>query len=899
MEMGRRRLAALLIAAAFLAAAWLPVRASAANGAQVDADMAMFVGRLEAIVQSGDTSAYMALLTDDANRNRAREFAASELPQGATRSVLRERDRQPLASAEAGTAYVLQMDVLSDMGERGRVATWRMTVQRVKGRTDAGGWGIADAMRVSAVGPIYRLSVDVAKPFRAANFTVAAEDFELSLGEGTVFLVNVDEGTTGLVLLGNGTLHVHPAPRTEQRQLEIFCGRRALDTGFESAFVRLHPSDAAAILGRGALRPATIDARAARRAQEVFRDEAPKSFAIDLGDLSPDRWSVLPGDGDLLAEIRTRQFNTLTYARSRARAEDVGLFDRARRHTIVLYASQEKLESRGRFYDEDDLSEYDIVDYDVDIASTPDRDRIDGTVRLDLRVLAPSLTAVVLRLADSLAVTSVVSREFGRLFAMRGLNENTLVVNLPEPRPQGSTVTLTISYAGRLAPRASDQEIAQVVGDPQDLFNDGFPSPVLEPSYLYRNRDYWYPQGAVTDYATATIRVSVPSPLAVMASGDLQPGYPKPSSPPDGADRVTYLFRAAQPVRYLSFLVTRLDPPETTTVTFPPKVPGGQPRALALRVGVNPQQASRARRVSATAADIVTFYESILGDAPYPTLALALIDSSLPGGYSPAYLAVVNQPLPGSRLNWHGDPAAFSGYGDFFLAHEIAHQWWGQAVGWRNYHEQWLSEGFAQYFAALYARHERGDEQFGSMLRQFRKWAIDESDQGPVYLGFRLGHIRGDSRVFRALVYNKGAAVLHMLRLLVGDAAFFDGLRRFYRASLFEKAGTDDLQAAMEAASGMPLGRFFERWIYSSTLPVLQLTYRVEGSTVVLRLEQRGPEIFDVPVSLVLRYADGSVSHVLVPVTAAVVEQREPLRGPLKTIDANEDDGVLAEIETP
>ena len=154
---------------------------------------------------------------------------------------------------------------------------------------------------------------------------------------------------------------------------------------------------------------------------------------------------------------------------------------------------------------------------------------------------------------------------------------------------------------------------------------------------------------------------------------------------------------------------------------------------------------------------------------------------------------------------WRNDPVAFESYPMFFLAHEIAHQWWGQAVGWKNYHEQWLSEGFAQYFAALYAEHERGAEQFARVLRQMRRWAIDTSPQGPVYLGYRLGHIKGDGRVFRALVYNKGAMVLHMLRRLMGDEAFFARAARFYATWRFKKAGTDDFRVAMEKAGGQPL----------------------------------------------------------------------------------------------
>jgi aminopeptidase N len=216
-------------------------------------------------------------------------------------------------------------------------------------------------------------------------------------------------------------------------------------------------------------------------------------------------------------------------------------------------------------------------------------------------------------------------------------------------------------------------------------------------------------------------------------------------------------------------------------------------------------------------------------------------------------------------------------------------------VGWRNYHEQWLSEGFAQYFASLYAQHQRGDELFGSVLRQLRRWGMDESKQGPIYLGYRIGHIRGESRVFRALIYNKGAAVLHMLRRIVGDDAFFRGVRRFYRTSRFQKAGTEDLRAAMEAESGQPLERFFERWIYGATLPKVKLAHRVEGENVVISVEQVG-EIFDVPIAVTLEYADRKPVDVVVVATDRLAEKRVPLAGVLRGIEFNKDDGGLVEI---
>ena len=919
----------------------VPVRAQDEEELSVQA----FLQAVETAISTMDRNRWVALLSPSADRDQALDFFDAMVPQGITRVVVKERDRAPLPGALPGEGFRLVIEVFEETGPRGRIATWRLDIRRPRG-DDIGPqpWRILAEDRLASIDGLHRLSLHAEKQFVAHNLVLTSVDFELRVPAGDVFVAETPEGVTAMAIVGDGTMLFQPAPKEERGQLRLFAGTESLETPFTAAFVRINPFEFEQHVAGHMLEPVAMDPRAFRRGLSVFEEGVPKSFNLDLSDLSRDVWSLLPQPGDFVAEVRTRRFDQLTFARSSGEAEDVALFQRSRKRNISAYASEQKLVSRGRFYDEDDLVDYDVLDYDVDAAFYPERDWMEGRTRLKVRVTAHALGVLTLRIAESLNVTSVMSDEFGRLLFLRVRNQNSVLVNLPTPVARDFPLTLTIAYAGRLVRQRIQDESVSIGGDtplggdkPSGLSaaeqRTSQPDETLfmpsEPKWLFSNRNYWYPQAQVTDYATARMRVTVPSEYAVVGSG--VPDADSPSLAPvsttdaKAGPRLTYTFNAPQPIRYLGIVVSKMIRVDAATVALdivPPPVPKmdlrgaatlaqqiskaaalaaaipgvGARNTVRLIVDANRRQESRARDSVGIAADIIRLYSGLIGDVPYDAITVAMVEDEVPGGHAPGYFAMINNPPPVTAFNWRNDPAAFQGFPEFFMAHELAHQWFGQAVGWKNYHEQWLSEGFAQYFAALFARDRRGEGVFRDILRQFRRWSIEDSDQGPVHLGYRLGHIKGETRVFRALVYNKGAAVLHMLRGLVGDEAFFKGLRRFYAENRFKKASTDDLRRAMEAESGRKLERFFEQWIYDSMIPRMRFASSVEGQELIVRFEQIG-EVFDVPVLVTVTYADGRTAEHLVPVTEASVERRFPLAGAVRSVEPNQDGGAVAIIE--
>lgn len=904
---GRARVIATLLALA----AWMaPAQATRAaiQDPPGEAVVAPLLAGLERAIRSGDPAALDPWLDASLDPARADALRFDLAHAGTTDVVLRERDLGLLTSAPPDT-YRIVAEMFLRVGDAARIRTYRLDARRTAGPT-GDTWRVVDAERMSSVDGLHRLRLDESAQMAVRNLRVRAEDFELAVPAGTAFAARTPEGLTALVVLGDGTMTFSPRPPAERVQVRLFSGQETLVAAFTQVFLRMNPDNVADFLDTGALAPEPrVDGRALERAQALFTQQVGRSFTLDLTDLNRDTWSLLPSVGDLIADVRTRRHGLLTYARANNEAEDITLFDRQTRRNIALYPSRRKLEVRGRSYSEDELADYDVTDYDVQATYQPDREWLQGTTRLRLRVRAYSLSALTVRLAEALAVQSVHSERHGRLLALRVRGQNAVIVSLPAPVPRDEYVTLTVRYAGRLESLAPDREVAQVSANP--LVGPDTPVLLPEPRWVFSNRSYWHPQNTVTDFARGTMRLTVPDTFQVMASGD-------PVGAPAAAagGRRTWEFAVRQPVRYLSWVVSRFTEVGRTEVVLPAPAATDQPanggadpgrsqagtgvfyRGMDVAVTANPRQISRGRALLPQVAAVLTFYGTLLDDFPYPSFTLALVDHELPGGHSPAYFALLHQPLPTTPYMWRNDPVHFDEFPQFFLAHELAHQFWGQSVGWKSYHEQWISEGFAQYFALLYAERHSGPGVVRSVLARMRSTALSSGGQGPVTLGYRLGHVKGDSRVFRAVVYNKSALVLHMLRGLLGDEVFFDGLRRFYRASRFSKVGTDEVRAAFEAASGRSLEGFFERWIHEFAVPTFRYSGQADGATLRVTFAQQAGTDFELPVTVTVRYADGSVDRHVVPLAAGTSVHEVPLRGTLRDWQVNEDRAALAHFES-
>ena len=342
----------------------------------------------------------------------------------------------------------------------------------------------------------------------------------------------------------------------------------------------------------------------------------------------------------------------------------------------------------------------------------------------------------------------------------------------------------------------------------------------------------WFPAvDHPSDKATVEFRVTAPEAFDVIANGTLL----ETSSLQNGTKRWHWRETTPIPVHCMvvgatEFAIVRAGEDDGVEVTY----------------YLYPRDRDHGPRQFGRAVQMLDWFGQTIGAYPYEKLAI--VESSTRfGGMENASAIFLDE----KRI--HGAGESLEG----LVAHEIAHQWFGDSVSQRAWHDLWLSEGFATYFDALFAEHADGRNALLAKMRANRDDYLGTPNAAvrPIY----DPSITQLTKLLSALNYDKGAWVLHMLRGVVGDAAFFAGIREYYATYRDANASTADFRTIMERHHGQPLDWFFQQWIYGAGHPVFSTKWRWRNGKLTVNVAQTQPgPVFRTPAVIEVRDAAGS-----------------------------------------
>lgn len=260
---------------------------------------------------------------------------------------------------------------------------------------------------------------------------------------------------------------------------------------------------------------------------------------------------------------------------------------------------------------------------------------------------------------------------------------------------------------------------------------------------------------------------------------------------------------------------------------------------------VYPQNSSKALYDLDLAPEILTYFDSLI--APYEFEKLINVQSTTRfGGMENAGCIFYDErELNGKRTS---EP---------LIAHEIAHQWFGNSVTESDWEHLWLSEGFATYLTNMYLEKKYGRNRFLDQMKMDRERVISFSRKhDKPMVDIRYGDL---NRMLNPNVYQKGSWVLHMLRSILGDSLFLQGMRDYYFSFRLGNADSEDFKNAMEISSGIDLGVFFENWLYKKDHPILKTVLDQTENQKVFIVRQTQEEIFQFSLKVQFELENGEL----------------------------------------
>jgi len=680
----------------------------------------------------------------------------------------------------------------------------------------------------------------------------------------------VNGAATGAVFVGEGTLHVEPPSAMERRQLKAVMKTEVLDQPFTSA-VFAFTDDTAAELTKGSAATAATSGEAAglaREAQTLFRRE----LRYDLEERLLEDVQRPGTGGFFIADMKGAAFSKrLIYVVDPHGAvgvapEEVGLLTSGfGSYDVTLGFRTEAQRKRAKAADNH--------------AFRIPQQTIDATIEKNGKLTATAVTAVTavqsgvvvlpLQMFPTLRVSGVWGQDGEALDFIQEdkLHDADFAVVLKKPLSAGETVRITTSYAGKDA-----------------VLDEG------GSNYYLVAREDWYPnmRGDFGNYAFYTMTFHTPRNVQVVATGN------RLSDNEDGKQR-TAVWQSLAPLPVAGFNLGEFKSDQSernkdvqvvsyANTTLADRYEGIT-NAPGMAVGTL-STTGMLKRATSEGDAAVQIYTDFFGPLPYDHLSLTQQTAC---NYGQSWPTLVYLPI---CYFWDttiqhqlglldSDPT----YWNVVTAHEVAHQWWGQTVGFASYRDQWMSEGFANFSASLFLlQTNKTNKEYRDFWTLLRRRLLEKNaqgfrpvDVGPVVMGTRVSSSKTGDDVYQMLIYSKGAYILHMLEMMFwspqdGDKFFKIAMHDFVNSYRNRPASTEDFKAAIERdmTSWMDIQKnrrldwFFNAYVYGTEVPKYAVTYEFtkqgEETSMHFKVAQSGvSDDFTMLVPLYIEFDDKRV----------------------------------------
>lgn len=472
-----------------------------------------------------------------------------------------------------------------------------------------------------------------------------------------------------------------------------------------------------------------------------------------------------------------------------------------------------------------DTQNYDITYHRLEFTVDPAVFFITGSVTTNYIALE-DMTTITFDLTSQLSVSSVKQGNTNLSFTQGG---NELVITLPQVQLQGEEGTVTINYSGS----PSTQEEAFNLST-----HNGIPvmSTLSEP---YGAKDWWPCKQDLNDKIDSIdVYITAPQQYTSVSNGVEQ------SQELDGEGFKTTHFKHEYPIpAYLIAIAV-------TEYSIYTQQAGTAPNTFPIVNYIYPENFETAQQQLAVTPAIMSLFENLFETYPFSNEKYGHAQCNINGGME------------------HTTVSFMVNFGRNLIAHELGHQWFGDKVTCGSWSDIWLNEGFATYLSGLVIKELDGDFSFVNWKGE-RIINITSAPGGSVYIP--ESQLNDVGRIFSSrLSYNKGAMVVSMLRYVLGDEDFFQGIRNYLddEALAYSYASTPDLQTHLEAVSGMDLTEFFNDWVYNQGYPIYDVTTQDLGggqAKITINQEQshNSVDFFEMPVKVRLLSSAGETFDVL------------------------------------